>query len=102
MVADGGRYQGLKRALDKQYLMDKDAYPCSFEEIYIGKRVRTWGVSTNRGSNRINEKVHATGESARARHVIDYTCLDLLRGTSITRQVPDVLVAVDHSHNSKT
>ena len=27
MVADGGRYQGLKRALDNQYLMDKDAYP---------------------------------------------------------------------------
>ena len=27
LVADGGRYQGLKRALDNQYLMDKDAYP---------------------------------------------------------------------------
>ena len=26
MVA-GTRYQGLKRALDNQYLMDKDAYP---------------------------------------------------------------------------
>ena len=26
MVADGGRYQGLKQALDNQYLMDKDAY----------------------------------------------------------------------------
>ena len=29
LVADGGRYQGLKRALDNQYLMDKDAYPCT-------------------------------------------------------------------------
>ena len=27
MVVDGGRYQGLKQALDNQYLMDKDAYP---------------------------------------------------------------------------
>ena len=27
LVADGGRYQGLKRALDNQYLMDKDTYP---------------------------------------------------------------------------
>ena len=27
LVADGGRFQGLKRALDNQYLMDKDAYP---------------------------------------------------------------------------
>ena len=27
LVADGGRYQGLKRAPDNQYLMDKDAYP---------------------------------------------------------------------------
>ena len=27
LVADGGRYQGLKRALDNQYLMDKDVYP---------------------------------------------------------------------------
>ena len=27
LVADGGRYQGLKQALDNQYLMDKDAYP---------------------------------------------------------------------------
>ena len=26
LVADGGRYQGLKQALDNQYLMDKDAY----------------------------------------------------------------------------
>ena len=26
IVADGGRFQGLKRALDNQYLMDKDAY----------------------------------------------------------------------------
>ena len=24
---DGGRFQGLKRSLDNQYLMDKDAYP---------------------------------------------------------------------------
>ena len=27
LVADGGRYQGLKQVLDNQYLMDKDAYP---------------------------------------------------------------------------
>ena len=27
LVADGDRYQGLKRALDNQYLMDKDANP---------------------------------------------------------------------------
>ena len=27
LVADGGMHQGLKRALDNQYLMDKDAYP---------------------------------------------------------------------------
>ena len=27
LIADGGRYQGLKQALDNQYLMDKDAYP---------------------------------------------------------------------------
>ena len=30
-VADG-RYQGLKRALDNQYLMDKDAYPCNLPQ----------------------------------------------------------------------
>ena len=27
LVANGGRFQGLKRALDNQYLMDKDVYP---------------------------------------------------------------------------
>ena len=27
LVADGGRFEGLKRALDNQYLMDKDSYP---------------------------------------------------------------------------
>ena len=27
LVADGGRYQGLKQALDNQYLMDKDRHP---------------------------------------------------------------------------
>ena len=27
LVADGGRFQGLKRALYNQYLMDKYAYP---------------------------------------------------------------------------
>ena len=27
LVADGGRQQGLKQALDNQYLMNKDAYP---------------------------------------------------------------------------
>ena len=27
LVADSGRYQGLKQDLDNQYLMDKDAYP---------------------------------------------------------------------------
>ena len=27
LVDDGGRFQGLKRALDNQYLMDKYAYP---------------------------------------------------------------------------
>eukprot|EP00957_Ditylum_brightwellii_P110600 8435718-Ditylum_brightwellii.AAC.1 len=27
LVADCGRYQGLKQALDNQFLMDKDAYP---------------------------------------------------------------------------
>ena len=27
LVADGDRYQGIKQALDNQYLMDKDAYP---------------------------------------------------------------------------
>ena len=32
LVADGGRYQGLKRALDNQYLIDKDAYPCSLPQ----------------------------------------------------------------------
>ena len=32
LVADGGRYQGLKRALDNQYLMDKDAYPCTMSQ----------------------------------------------------------------------
>ena len=32
LVADGGRYQGLKRVLDNQYLMDKDAYPCSLPQ----------------------------------------------------------------------
>ena len=26
LFVDGGRYQGLKQALDNQYLMDKDAY----------------------------------------------------------------------------
>ena len=26
LVADGGRFQGLKSALDNQYLMDNDAY----------------------------------------------------------------------------
>eukprot|EP00957_Ditylum_brightwellii_P199076 15175267-Ditylum_brightwellii.AAC.1 len=29
LVADGGRYQGLKQALDNQFLKDKDAYSCT-------------------------------------------------------------------------
>eukprot|EP00957_Ditylum_brightwellii_P180717 13767711-Ditylum_brightwellii.AAC.1 len=32
LVADGGRYQGLKQALDNHFLMDKGAYPCSLSE----------------------------------------------------------------------
>ena len=32
MVADGGRYQGLKRALDNQYLMEGDAYPTTMPQ----------------------------------------------------------------------
>ena len=32
LVADGGRYQGLKQALDNQYLMDKDAYPVNLPQ----------------------------------------------------------------------
>ena len=32
LVADGGRFQGLKRALDNQYLMDKDAYPTTMPQ----------------------------------------------------------------------
>ena len=32
LVADGGRYQGLKRALDNQYLMDRDAYPTTMPQ----------------------------------------------------------------------
>ena len=32
LVADGGRFQGLKRALDNQYLMDKDAYPTTIPQ----------------------------------------------------------------------
>ena len=32
LVADGGRYQGLKGALDNQYLMDKDAYPVNLPQ----------------------------------------------------------------------
>ena len=31
-MADGGRFQGLKRALDNQYLMDKDAYPTTMPQ----------------------------------------------------------------------
>ena len=32
LVADGGRFQGLKRALDNQYLMDNDAYPTTMPQ----------------------------------------------------------------------
>ena len=32
LVADGGRFQGLTRALDNQYLMDKDAYPTTMTQ----------------------------------------------------------------------
>ena len=32
LVADGGRFQGLKHALDNQYLMDKDAYPTTMPQ----------------------------------------------------------------------
>ena len=32
LVADGGRFQGLKRALDNQYLMDKDEYPTTMPQ----------------------------------------------------------------------
>ena len=31
-MADGGRFQGLKRALDNQYLMYKDAYPTTMPQ----------------------------------------------------------------------
>ena len=32
LAADGGRFQGLKRALDNQYLMDKDAHPTTMPQ----------------------------------------------------------------------
>eukprot|EP00957_Ditylum_brightwellii_P188781 14369788-Ditylum_brightwellii.AAC.1 len=32
LVAYGQRYQGLKQALDNQFLMDKDTYPCSLPQ----------------------------------------------------------------------
>ena len=32
LVADKSRFQGLKCALDNQYLMDKDAYPTSMTQ----------------------------------------------------------------------
>ena len=32
LVAYRGRFQGLKRALDNQYLMDKDAYPTTMPQ----------------------------------------------------------------------
>ena len=32
LVADGGRYQSLKRALDNQHLMDRDAYPTTMPQ----------------------------------------------------------------------
>ena len=32
LVADVGRFQGLKRALDNHYLMDKDAYPTTMPQ----------------------------------------------------------------------
>ena len=32
LVADGGRFQGLKRALDNQYLMYKDTYPTTMPQ----------------------------------------------------------------------
>ena len=47
------------------------------EEIYIGKRVRTWGVSMNRGSNRTNEKVHGIARKYTRQTRDDDTCLDL-------------------------
>ena len=34
LVVDGGRFQGLKRALDNQYLMDKDAYPTTMPQAF--------------------------------------------------------------------
>ena len=34
LVADGGRFQGLTRALDKQYLMDKDAYLTTMPQVF--------------------------------------------------------------------
>ena len=33
LVADKSRFQGLKRALDNQYLMDKDAYPITMPQV---------------------------------------------------------------------
>ena len=32
LVDDGGRFQGIKRALDNQCLMDKDAYPTTMPQ----------------------------------------------------------------------
>ena len=33
LFADKSRFQGLKRVLDNQYLMDKDAYPMSMPQV---------------------------------------------------------------------
>ena len=32
LVADSGCFQGLKRALDNQFLLDKDAYPTTMPQ----------------------------------------------------------------------
>ena len=53
LVAKSGIFQGLKRALDNQFLMDKDVYPTTMNQALkilekfkdeVGKRLR--GVQT--------------------------------------------------------
>ena len=50
LVANSGRFQGLKRALDNQLLLDKDAYPTTMHQaLKLLEKFKSEFVTTPKG-----------------------------------------------------
>ena len=76
LLADGGKFQGLKRALDNQYLMDKDAYPTTMpQELKILEKYKSEVGATEHNAESAGESgVDFSQADAWKSNTTCYTC----------------------------